>query len=405
MFYALTSIFVVALLATYIISKIIFKEKREKFNLVINKALKISVIVYCTIIFLTILLPDSFVLCYLENELSLTSNERSYAIIRWFSTLSFIILPLAVFFKNRTIRNIAIYFCTIITIVSICFYNTHLEYLTSADGHGLNSIEVINNNLKNFLINPTFRSIILGLTLGLEFIIPVILAIEEKHVFNFKSYKEYINFFLVLIFTLISCIPIYVPQHLFGLSNILFKAWSIPHFIWLILVAVEIVVLYFIFKNKNFEIKRIVCFVLSLSLLIQYFQMFGSITINLTRLPLQLCNLAAFLILFSFISKNQKLFNFTVIVNVVGVLFALAMPDLDGEGLFYLYNMHFIFEHTNVLVIPILALLFKIFNRLDKKALKHYLIGFCIYFVSILILGTIFNAIYLKTQNNFYLIC
>ena len=130
--------------------------------------------------------------------------------------------------------------------------------------------------------------------------------------------------------------------------------------------------------------------------------MFSAISINIERLPLQLCNIGSFLILFALIFKNRKIFNFTVIVNVVGVLFALAMPDLDGEGLFYLYNMHFILEHTNVIVVPILALLYGLFPRLDRHALKHYFIGFCIYFASVWLLGTMFNAIASSTGNSFW---
>ena len=141
---------------------------------------------------------------------------------------------------------------------------------------------------------------------------------------------------------------------------------------------------------------------MSLSLVLQYTQMFSAISINIERLPFQLCNIGAYLILFSLITQNKSLFNFTVIVNVVGVMFALSMPDLDGEGLFYLYNMHFVLEHTNVLIIPILALAFKLFPRLDKKSLKDCLIGFSIYFVSVLFLGTLFNTIASITNNSFY---
>ena len=71
--------------------------------------------------------------------------------------------------------------------------------------------------------------------------------------------------------------------------------------------------------------------------------MFGAISMSIKRLPFQLCNIGAYLILLSLITENKRIFNFTLIVNVIGVLFALFLPDLDGEGLFYLYNMHFIF--------------------------------------------------------------
>lgn len=401
MFYLFTFLITALIIAGYLLAKKFVKNK-EKFNSIYKYTLKTAVVVFCVIQFISIILPDAFALCYDRENLIINYAEVSYALVRWFSTLSFIILPIAVFFKNRTIRNIAIYFCTIMTIVSICYYPAHLESFTSTAGRGLNSISVISDSVKSFLINPVFRSIIFSIINILALSIPITLAIQEKHIFNFKDKKEYLNFGLVLVFSILSCIPIYVPQHLFGYTDVIFEAWSIPHILWILSVVVEIIALYFIFRKKDQETKLIVCLLMSLSLLLQYNQMFSAISINIERLPLQLCNIGSFLILFALIFKNRKIFNFTVIVNVVGVLFALAIPDLDGEGLFYLYNMHFILEHTNVIVVPILALLYGLFPRLDRHALKHYFIGFCIYFASVWLLGTMFNAIASSTGNSFW---
>lgn len=401
MFYLFTLLTIALVIGGYITAKCLVKDK-EKLKRIVLKTLKITSIVYCVITFLCIFLPDAFALCIDKENLLLNFKEVSFALVRWFTTLSFIMLPLAVFYKNRTIRNIAIYFCSIMTIVSIIYYPAYLEVFTSTMGRGLNSISVLSAGFKNFLINPVFRSIVFGSLVVMGLCVPVVLAIEEKHIFKFKSGKEWLNFGLVLIFSLLGCVPIYVPQHLFGYTNIIFEAWTLPHIIWVLSVIVETIVLYFVFRRKDAEIKRLVCLVMSLALLLQYNQMFSAISINIERLPLQLCNIGSFLVLFSLIFKNRTIFNFTVIVNVVGVLFALALPDLDGEGLFYLYNMHFILEHTNVIVVPILALMFGLFPRLDKKALKHYLLGFLIYFVSVWLIGTVFNAIALSTGNGFW---
>ena len=403
MFYLFFGIFVSLVLGAYFVCKYCFNFDKEKFNGVITKILKITVISYCAVSILTILLPDALALCYDDAVLKAMSGEtRGMAILRWFGSLAFVMLPLAIFFKNRTIRNITIYFCTIVTLFNVIFYPTLIDYLTSSAGRGLNSISVIGQGFKDFLLNPVFRSMILGLLWTVEIAVPVILAVQEKHIFNVKSVKEFGYFFLVLFITLIGCVPIYVPQFLFGYTNIIFEAWSVPHILWIVSVVVEIVVLYFIFRNKSEENKRIMLFILSLNLLMQYNQMFGAISLNIERLPLQLCNIGSYLILFTLIFKSKKLFDFTIIVNVVGVLIALAIPDLDNEGLFYLYNMHFILEHTNVIVIPILALALGVFTRLDNKSLKHFLIGFASYFVLVWVLGTMFNGIAASTGNNFY---
>ena len=403
MFYLYFSLaFAVIMGGGYLLCKFVIFKNSEKFARVLNKILKISVVVYCFLIILTILLPDAFVRSYDSQDIPLTYKDISFALVRWFSALSFVVLPLAVFFKNRTLRNIASYFCFAMTIVSLIYYPVFMEHYTSTLGRGLNSISVLSESFKNFLLNTTFRSVVLAIQWLLELSIPLVLQSEERHVFNFKDKKEYLNFGLVLLTTLLSVIPIYVPQHLFGYTSLIFDAWTLPHILWLLGVVGMIVSLYFIFRNKSREDKKILCLILALSLFYQYNQMFGAISISIKRLPFQLCNIGALLVLVSLITENKHIFNFTVIVNVVGVLFALAVPDLDGKGLFYLYNMHFILEHTNVLVVPVLALLFQLFPRLDKVALKDCVIGFCMYFGFAWIMGTMFNAIELATGNDFY---
>lgn len=401
MFYLFFSLAFVIILSTYLVLKLVVFKNNEKFNNVINKLLKIFAVALCSVMLISIILPDAFVL---SRDSAFLGNGiyRGYAILRWFGMVSFIAIPIAVFTKNRHYKNIAVYFCTVVAIVSLFFYSRFLSDFISTEGKGLNSISALSINFKNFLINPTFRSIIWGFTILLQIIIPVILAIQEKHMFNFKDKNEYKNFFIILPLSILSIIPIYVPQYLFGHTNILFKAYSIPHLIWLVLVVVEFVALYFIFRKKDYDSKFILLLVMSLSLLMQYSQMFGAISINIKRLPLQLCNLGAYFILISLLTKNKKIFDFTVIINVVGVTLALLIPDLDGKGLFYLYNMHFVLEHTNVLIVPILALLFNIFPRVDIKSLKHALIGFTIYFASVFVIGTAFNAIKVATGNDFW---
>lgn len=402
MFYLIFSLAFIFTITCFCLCKYVFFKNNEKFNFAVNIILKVAVVIYCCVVFLSILLPDAFTLCYSKEDLILNSKEKLFALLRWFGTLSFVMLPLAVFFKNRTIRNIAIYFCTAVTIISIINYPIYMENFTSIAGKGLNSIPIFSQSFKTFLLNSTFRSVVIGFQWLLELSIPIILALNEKHVFNFKNIKECFYYFVILIPTLLGCIPIYVPQHIWGFTDIIFSAWSMPHILWIIIVIAEIIVLFYIFRNKSQENKLILCLILSMSLVLQYSQMFGAISIKLEKLPLQLCNLGAYFILISLITRNKHIFNFTVIVNVVGVIFALAQPDLQNKGLFYLYNMHFILEHSNVIIIPILALLLKLFPRLNKQTLKDCLIGFTIYFVFVLFLGTFFNSIQLATGNAFY---
>ena len=106
-----------------------------------------------------------------------------------------------------------------------------------------------------------------------------------------------------------------------------------------------------------------------------------ALTINIKRLPLQLCNLASYLIIIALITKNKHIFNFNFLINAVGATLALAVPDVNGTGIFEVWNMHFIYEHTNVMVVPILCLTLGIFPKMDKRSLLDAFIGFSVYFI------------------------
>lgn len=400
MFYIILPLLILACAVTYALLKFKFFKDNERFAQITQRVLKICVVVYACMMIIGLLLPDAFALSQSSEYLG-GGIHQGHAVIRLLSGTTFVLLPISIFFKNRNIRNITIYFTIIISCLQIAFYGEYITWFTSEAGRGLASLP-ISEGFKNFLLNRTFRGIYFGIELFFQITLPLILAMNEKHVFNVKDRGEWGRFFLYIPLLIITCTPIYAPQYLFGYSNILFKPYGYLHFLWIIVVIGLCFGLYFAFRKRSQEDKFVLLFVLSLSLIMQYNQMFSAISLNVKRLPLQLCNIGAFFVLLSLITKNRVIFNFTAIINVVGVLFALSMPDVDGKGLFYLYNIHFIFEHTNVLVIPLLALAFGLFPRLDKKALKDCILLFSIYFITVLCLGTMFNAISLATGKGIY---
>lgn len=401
MFYLFFLLSFFIIMSIYLVLKYVAFKNNDKFKRVMDRILKVLSVVYCFVIFFSILLPDAFSISYDESYIPNTKNIV-FALVRWANYVPFVVLPIGIFCKNKYIKNIAIYFCFLLTIVNLICYPTFLEFATSSLGRGLNSIPVISQSVKDFLLNSTFRSIIFAITWIIPLICSIILFFEDFKSIKLNNIKEFFLNLLIFMVIFFAVIPIYVPQHLFGYSNILLKPWSLPHILWLLFVLVELITLYLIFRKKDEQIKYIVCLILSFALFLQYNEMFSAVSINIERLPLQLCNIGAYLILASMIFRNQKLFNFSIIVNLTGAIFALAVPDLEGKGLFYLWNMHFILEHTNIIIVPILALCFKLFKKIDKFALRDCIIGFSCYFLLVLILGTSFNAIALKTGNNFY---
>ena len=133
---------------------------------------------------------------------------------------------------------------------------------------------------------------------------------------------------------------------------------------------------------------------LALSLVMQYHQMFtciGEITAH--RMPFQLCNMAGFFILLMLLTKSERVYHFTLVINAVGAIIAMAMCDTTPYGLAYVMNIHYVVEHTNVILAPILCATLGLFPRLKNKHVIDFLVGFAIYFAFILLIGGTFTGI------------
>ena len=82
-------------------------------------------------------------------------------------------------------------------------------------------------------------------------------------------------------------------------------------------------------------------------------------------------------------------------------MIAFLVPD-TSEGMLSFWNIHFYIEHTWVFVIPLLAVALRVMPRPGKNSLKHFIIGFTIYFVLCAILGVVFNAYLYNPASDFY---
>ncbi len=402
MFYGIVYGMIAVATATMAILYFVKYKQNEKFQRVCSIVAKVLALTYCTFVFVSFFLPDGFALS-LGSQEALDKREGWFAFSRWLNAVNFVVLPVAAFSSNKTFKKIACTYCLIISLITIGLYAKNIMYLTSQDGRGLSTLPYAGAGFKAFLINPIFRSTVFGIMCFVEVMAGVFIWFSGKVRFEFRNWKAYMVDILVTLGIFINVLPIYAMQYMVGYTGIILDQYNIVHLLWLAMIAAEIVILYFIFKKKSYETKWLVCTVLAICLFLQYnsfFQCIGSI--NPKRLPVQLCNIGAYLILIALLFKSRSLFNFTIIINVVGVLFAVAIPDIDGEGLGYLWNLHFLYEHQNVFVVPVLALILGVFPRLDKKALFNCLIGFCCYFVAVLIVGTIMNGVAVTTGNDYF---
>ena len=373
----------------------------------VEKAMRILAVIYCGLVFVNIFFPDGFVISLSEEE-ALGSGLRLHALLRWFGCVAFVALPLAAFTKKAVFRRIALFFCLPVAIISVITYADFVVGFLSETGRGISTIRGVSDGVKLFFRNETFRVAWSGLMWLIAIIIPIGLSLSDGFAALRREEGNSVlrivsTYFLVLVGLLILLIPIYVPQYLIGYTTLIFNGFDIVQLVWLILIAVIIAGLYLIFRKRSQEDKYLLCVAMALGLLLQYNSFFGAIgSITFLRLPFQLCNIGSYLVLAALLTRNKALFDFTYIVNVAGAFIAMAVPDVDGEGIGYLWNVHFIVEHTWVLVTPVLALALGVFPRLKREALKHFLIGFTAYFGFVLIVGTLLNGVAAATGDDFF---
>ncbi len=372
-----------------------FGTKKLTDEIRIAKIIKLSAIIYIALSMLAFFLPDMFVSPIGDAALEMP-NGRFHAILRWLNSISFIILPIAVFQKNKYFEKIASFVCLPISVINVAFYSHYIYYFVRmpSPGGGLSTLVLLSSDEKKIFVDVTFRSIIFGATCLAQILSLALLTYRNRKKLALVK-NEIKNFILILLGVTYMSLPVYVPQFFFGHVDIEMQRFTVPHIIWMVAIPVIIVALYFGFRNKSDEVKYLLVLSMSWALMYQFTQMFsGAAELNVMKLPLQLCNLGSYLCLAMLLRKNEKIYHFALIVNVVGALIAIVILDIvkKDSSLTHFFVIHYIVEHTKVLVIPILCLVLKVFKPLSLKSLKHFSVGFTIYWAVILVLGTLSNG-------------
>ena len=364
------------------------------------KLSKISVLIYLSLTFLNVLLPDEFVIGISELDYRLDVFQM---LMRWFNYVAFVVLPVAVYFDRSTFKKIAIYFCLPITVIFAFMFCEILPYMTSALGTGIADIRYLPAFIPTIMRNGVFRGIIFFATIIAQLGTIVLLFLRDKSVVKFTK-KDIMPFAVILPLLIISIVPAYAPESLFdSYSNVIFKAFTLPHLVWVLFMVAEVAVCTIIFKKRPFEDRYILVFILALTLFLQFNQLFSSLgELTCKRMPFQLCNIAAYLILVSIVTKNRSLFLFNILINVAGGIIAAIVMDVSGDGILRFGNVHYILEHNNVIVVPLLCLILGIFKPITNKDFKNFAIYFTAYFLFVFILGTTFNALYKATESRYF---
>ena len=344
------------------------------------RMLRIFTVVFCAVGFFRFMLCDGIIYVInggVMNEIYYEQADVLSAILRWGYFAHYSVLPMAVFTKSRLFRNLACYYCLPFSVLSAVYFEKFMAYFTQDTGVGIYA-------------PPTFRYVYFVLELVLAIAIVLMLCVREKHVMRVKDPWEIVRFIISIPFIAFCTMPAYVPQAIVGYSNIKVSTLGTVHLLWMAVLVVATLILYRLFRFRSFEDRYNLCLFLTFALFFHYNSLY-LMGFSLPRLPIQLCNLAAFFYIIALPLKLNKFFQFCFIVNITGTLIAILSPDFATTGLGF-WNLHYVFEHSLVFMIPVLAMGLRIFPRITRRSLKYAAIGFVCYFAFCIVGGGLLNV-------------
>ena len=353
----------------------------------VEPTLKIMTVVFCLLGLSRLILFDNFA----ETVLNFADPLQTF--LRWGYHIGYAVIPMAVFTKSRLFRNIATYFSSAMALLSVIFINSTMEYILSTKGHEFGS---------NVRLTPFLHYFLYISEIALALAIPVLMAIKRKHKIEIHNREELIHIAIGLPAILVQMMPSYIPQSLFGYTSIDFSSFSPFHLGWIVLIAVECVILYLYFRHRSAEDKY------NLLLFLVFAQVFHTVSIFLRgfllgRMPIQLCSIAAFFYFFTVATRSRSMFGFCYLANIVGAVVAIFLAAFD-VGAMYFFTLHYIYEHTFVMLMPILAVALGVFPRLERRDLSCALGVFTIYFLACYTSGILINTLTgVYTVNYFYM--
>ena len=294
----------------------------------------------------------------------------------WFTYAAVLILSTSVFFRYRTLQNLAKIFAPLVLVADLIFFST---FVTAHIGTNFVGIG-----------DPRLFCLVLQLGLGL--------GIAAWHWFEDHTLprgREIVTMLYALPFAVLSIMPAYVPQALIGFVDPTIKLYDFTehHRIMLYLAVIIPVLIFYALKDKDVELKRFLMIFLSLGLLFSFMGRWELADFkDPLRWPLHLCYTAMFLFPLCLIFRMRRLFNFCLFVNVMGALLAMTIPgELDGLNALGTTRVAFWINHWAAFFMPILFIALKLFRRPKFKEWCWAVVAFCVYFFAILFFNAWFS--------------
>ena len=238
-----------------------------------------------------------------------------------------------------------------------------------------------------------YRAIMMAVEFAIVFAYAVVVFVNEG---MFKTNaKECLKLLYIVPLMILAIIPPYMLEALFGNSKMLIYAKELsPYHRLIIYFSILLPVgIYFLLRKKDKETCRLCLLYISLATLLSFsmYHKFESF-LNITKWPFHLCNTAMYIVPLCLAFKMDRLFYFTLFINVLGAFLAMAMPNYSETlNIFSSGLVEFYINHYIAFFMPILIVALNVYKRPKLKQFIYSMVAFGVYFLLILIINAWFS--------------
>ena len=266
------------------------------------------------------------------------------------------------------------------------------------------ALPILNRGLDGDLADGFhYRLLIFAIEIGVGLALSLFQLITIKNVKLGKNgwIKSAFIFFGMFLISL----PCWAPQALFGYGDdaILLEDLTLHHRLMIYGSVIFALAVHFLFTKCEYEQRRYALIYISMATMISFsYQYDFSTFLNVAEWPLHLCNLAMFIFPIVLILKLDKLYYFTIFINVLGAFFAMTMPNTDRANWLESSSVQYWINHYIAMLLPILIMSLRIFPRPKMKQFIYSLVGFFGYYVLVLVSNAVLTG--MGNETDFFFI-
>ena len=255
-------------------------------------------------------------------------------------------------------------------------------------------LPMLGRALDGDLVNGIYwRLVVFALEIGVGLGLSAYEFLKVK--FEKPSRRQLVTSILLVLGMFIISVPAWIPQALFGLGSaeIRLEDLTLYHRIALYGLPLFAVAVHFLFCKCEYEAKRYALIYISTTTMISFCYRYDFSTFfNILDWPLHLCNTAMFIVPLVLIFKMNRLYYFTIFINVLGAFFAMLMPDTEGANWISSRSLLFWTNHYMAMLLPLLLMSLNIFRRPKMKQFFYSLVAFFGYYALVLFTNAWFTA-------------